>query len=470
MSSGTSCHQAGRSESSQSTAMHYTSPALRSNRPAGLLAVLRRCRLRSPIVAPAGAATWPSGNSPPTTVNGKVALLGFGPRLEVRQKIRPPLSPHRHGLPVALLRPSDPAEALAALTPRRPKVLKPEWREFIKVGAPEGQRSGKIQGLALAAVNAGWGYGDFYAVMTDPENRCGEKLRGHRDVLRYLERVWDNAMAFSIRRPAVKDREEALALVAKLRARADAWHWSGRDRDRRWGPTGQTDRQVLEGHFIIVERTGKIVHAASVRELAELTGLHADTVADAHRRLRHEGWLRLHQGASRWTTDAAVWRLTGPTATTVTADVLWRQSVPGGLVPLPSSDIHDQGASERVSGEGNMAHDVWSRKGLGQRAGSVYAMLDPTIPKTTASIAAHIGVGRAAVWKHLARLRAHGLATNDNKRGWLRGGADLDAVATKLGVAGHSEAKRQEHKRQRQRYTDFLEGGGHRSQKKEQHP
>ncbi len=46
----------------------------------------------------------------------RVHRLGFGSRLEVRPKIRPPLSPHRHGLPVALLRPDDPAEALAALT------------------------------------------------------------------------------------------------------------------------------------------------------------------------------------------------------------------------------------------------------------------------------------------------------------------------------------------------------------------
>ncbi len=123
-----------------------------------------------------------------------------------------------------------------------------------------------------------------------------------------------------------------------------------------------------------------------------------------------------------------------------------------------------------MSGEGSMVHDVWSRKGLGKRAGGVYAMLDPTIPRTTASLAADLGVGRAAVWKHLARLRAHGLAVEDTKGGWLRGGADLDAVAVKLGVAGHREAKRQEHERQREQYTDYLERGGHRGRKKGSRP
>jgi hypothetical protein len=63
--------------------------------------------------------------------------------IDVRQghnRIRPPLSPHRNGLPVRLLTPEDPQQALAALAPERraaggdgrpPRPLPPEMAAHI---------------------------------------------------------------------------------------------------------------------------------------------------------------------------------------------------------------------------------------------------------------------------------------------------------------------------------------------------
>jgi hypothetical protein len=213
-----------------------------------------------------------------------VNRLGHRPHLEVRPFIRPPLSPHRRGLPVALLDPEDPAEALAALTPTRPKDLSPEWMEFLHHGAPVGQRSTKIQGCALAAVNAGWTFGDYYWAMVDPANRGGEKIQGRRDAERYLERAWENAVARAKRNPPVQDRSEAIALIARMQRRVETWPWPKR--------AGETYRRVFGAYVTIAERTGKLVFAAGVREVADLAGVSVRAVVDAKKWLQREGWLR----------------------------------------------------------------------------------------------------------------------------------------------------------------------------------
>lgn len=57
-------------------------------------------------------------------------------RLDVRQTIRPPLAPHRLGLPVSLRSPADPAAALAALAPhhRAARPLAPKWMDLLRTG------------------------------------------------------------------------------------------------------------------------------------------------------------------------------------------------------------------------------------------------------------------------------------------------------------------------------------------------
>jgi hypothetical protein len=81
--------------------------------------------------------------------------------LQIRSSMRPPLAPHRQGLPVSLLDPEDPAEALAALTPTKgdPRPL-PRWAQkmmsagIFKPRYPS--RSEMILGLAASAKNSDW--------------------------------------------------------------------------------------------------------------------------------------------------------------------------------------------------------------------------------------------------------------------------------------------------------------------------
>jgi hypothetical protein len=87
--------------------------------------------------------------------------------LDVRQAIRPPLSPHRLGLAPRLISPADPKEALSALQPpypRRRRDLSPRMQELLEGGHVRGayrSRSEPIMALALAAVNARWTFNEF---------------------------------------------------------------------------------------------------------------------------------------------------------------------------------------------------------------------------------------------------------------------------------------------------------------------
>jgi hypothetical protein len=401
--------------------------------------------------------------------------LGHGRDLEVRPTIRPPLSPHRLGLPVALLSPEDPAEAIAALTPPRPKPLAPMWMDFLRHGAPEGQRSEKIQGLALAAVNAGWTFGQFYCAMMAPANRGGEKVQVRHDAERYLEHAWESAETLAKRKPAVQDRPEALAVIARIRRRVATWPWPTR--------AGETYRRVLVAYLIIAQRAGKLVFAASVREVAARAGVGIHAVVKATKWLRSEGWLRLQRGYLHGTTDAAIWRARFPSGAALTLEQLRRHTLrglpgdtqyqggrlesvsgrPQGTESVPGEPQRDaqENETESVPGTG-ASHDLWRPGGLGARAGSIYRMLDATTPISAKELALRIGCRPQAVRRQLVpKLGRYGLAVQDVQGiGWCRGDADLDAVAAELGVAGKGAAQRDEHIIQRIQFKQRLDEGG----------
>jgi hypothetical protein len=409
----------------------------------------------------------------------RVSQLGHGTQLEVRPTIRPPLSPHRLGLRVALHSPEDPAEAIAALTPQRPKALAAQWMDFLRHGAPVGERSEKIQGFALAAVNAGWAFGDFYRAMM--ANRGGEKVQGRRDAERYLERSWESAVRLAKRKPPVQDRPETIALIARMRSRVETWPWPKL--------AGETYRRVLVGYLTIAERTGKLVFAASVRTVADLAEVSIGVSLKATRWLQHEGWLRPHQGYQRGTADAAIWRVQFPSGADLTVEQLRRHAL-AGLLGL-SVNTHYQGVrlrtvhgtpqrdgqeneetesvhgtpqgavreTQRVTGTGT-EHDLWRAGGLGARAGGIYRLLDAATPISAKTLALRIGCRPQAVRRQLVgKLGRHGLAVK-TPAGWLRGDADLDAVATELGVAGKGAAQRDEHRTQSIQFKKRLDEGG----------
>jgi hypothetical protein len=357
----------------------------------------------------------------------------------------------------------------------------------------------------LAAVNAGWTVGQFYQELMNPAHRGGAKIQNRPDAERYLERCWESAEELAQRRPPVQDRPATLALIARMRRRVETWPWPMR--------AGETYRRVLTAYLTVAERSGKLVFAASIREVADLAQVSIRAVEDATKWLQHEGWLRLHKGYQRGTTDAASWRVKFRPGAELSAEQVRRLTLAGLRGPsrnnqyqgvrlgtvtgTPQRDAQENAetgtgvvsrlgaesrkrrglpavllATESVTGtpQGDVRatesvtatpHDLWRAEGLGARAGGLYRLLNATTPIAAKELALMIGCRPQAVRRQLVgKLGRHGLAVQDLEHiGWLRGDGDLDVVATELGVAGKGAAQREEHQRQRVTFRDRLAGG-----------
>jgi len=79
-----------------------------------------------------------------------------------------------------------------------------------------------------------------------------------------------------------KHRPAALRIVVRLRALLE-----------KFGPgrAAATDRALMTAYLDVASRLRKSRYDASVRELAELSGLTVASVSRANRRLRRDGWL-----------------------------------------------------------------------------------------------------------------------------------------------------------------------------------
>ena len=336
--------------------------------------------------------------------------------------------------------PPDGARPTAS-TPGRPwRSLSPKMERLLRKGQPEGLRSEAIQSVALAAVDRGWTEGQFFAALMDPQNMLGAKvrdLRGLRAKRRYVSLSWNKALSYAGAKPAVADRAEVLAEIARLYQAIQQEDWPG--------VAGTTDRRVLEAHLVIMERAGKLHHGASVREVAEIAGRRAETVSASHKRLRHQGW-QVAVGPYRiGTTQARTWRVQVPPDSR-------RRSRKVTTIPLSPAG----GVRETVPFLLHRPlHDVFrGRRGLGLGAALAYDRLDTVQPVRIAAL----GGDRSTWSRRLCRLEDHRLAAR-SPRGWLRGTADLDEVAKALGVAGAAAKQRARHARDREAFREHHDAG-----------
>jgi DNA-binding transcriptional ArsR family regulator len=105
--------------------------------------------------------------------------------------------------------------------------------------------------------------------------------------------------------------------------------------------------------------------------------------------------------------------------------------------------------------------DLWRRGGLGPKAGAIYAAL----PRSVDDLSRLLGIRERTVRRYLKLLKSHGLALKGEDAVWRQGPADLDVVAMTIGAAGLGPAQRKEHERQRERFDDLVDRGGHRGRK-----
>lgn len=380
-------------------------------------------------------------------LGARARAAGLDVRTGKGGRIRPPLSPHRLGLPVALVSPAAPAEAAAALAPRAAVVataparqLSPRMYRLLVDGDVDGNystRSELVQAIVTGAVASGWSERRILAVLTNPANRGAAKVvnlaqrKGERTAQRYVRLAVRNARAWLASRPAARAVDVDHQADA-LEAEADDETWPRQ--------SGGSERRCLDALLDVARRVGSLEFSLSDRDGAELAGITRPTWARAMRRLAAKGWVtRLVVG---WGIEASTWRLREPRA---------------GCYHLPSRPPAPPGCE--ASGNNLRAHhDAWRFRGLGASGWQVYRALNDGRAQSVADVVTSTGLHRQTVRRRLAALVGAGLADESVDGRYLRKWRDLDDVAVELGplVAGVGARQRERHELEREWYRRHL--------------
>lgn len=322
-------------------------------------------------------------------------------------------------------------------------------------------RSAVAAAVALGAVAAGWSREDYAAALRSVAHVPGSagewaerparraRRRSPADQDRRIATTWRRAVERWHAHPPAVDRPSLGLELAEIRHAMDLHPgmWGGQ--------AGMGNRAVMEALLGIAERAGRLDPTASIRQIAEHTTVTDSTVDRAIDRLVELGWVRINAGAG--------FVLAGEEAPDGgrSGRALARQlhllipaALPAGVDP---DTLADPATGElpalRPTSVG--VHDVFTWRGLGGVAGTLYARLDPRQPAAVGLLAARSGFARGTVRTHLRRLAEHGLAVA-GPQGWTRGAGDLDQVAAELGVAGTLAQREERHAIQRLRYTAYM--------------
>jgi DNA-binding IscR family transcriptional regulator len=404
---------------------------------------------------------------------------------------RPPLSPHRDGTSsrvlagdiASLLAPSTTTADLdaltALLTDRIPAIRAADSAPSGPVDTRhQAHRPLSASGTAhmatiggggnpswtgfmclLAAANAGWTLTDVqHAARTAPgmehyrtknTGRGTRKARTTQEATERLERQWAKAQQYAaVQRPLPRREPQDLTELQAIVADVDAILTSFRVTPGRWGRSeaDASRRSILTALTYLTLQTGKRTIAASIRDLALMTGLGRTTAADALRVLSEAGFITRVSHTDGG--NAAEWRVT------------WRLSTGEG--PIRSQPLDNPAAPAELFAHRaelvsvleleltDQRHDLFTRNGLGHLAGRLYATLGQHSALTVDSAARLLGVSARHIATILSRLRRHRLVKSHDK-GWARAVRDLrDAAARTVGVLGYlrDRARRYEAERE----------------------
>lgn len=300
-------------------------------------------------------------------------------------------------------------------------------RLFVRQGVvpPRKTRSDMIQSVADSAVNRGWTREEFHEVMLRRSNKGTAKifeildLRGAEAARAYLDRSWDKASLFVQRNPPVSNREQVRQQIRFMRSAVSRFPWSAL--------TGPIDLAVLSVHLDIAEKLGSLRYAASLRRIAEVAGVNRDTVGRSHGRLARF-LARLPRKGSLTTR----WKL--------------KSAVTQDSINL-SSKCENYCPDQRIQPD----HDIWHQRALGKGCWRTWTTLGVNDGITISDLARQLSTKPRTITERLKRLQRSGMASC-SRRCWYRIERDLDAVAAELGTLGKLEARKRQHKAERERY------------------
>ena len=223
-------------------------------------------------------------------------------------RIRPILAPHRLGLPVKLVTPHDPEDAIKFLTPTRRSgrgVLPKHIQTLLTHGDLSesyphrdggSDRSRMMNAIILSAIQHDFDKEVLFYLLRDRNNAGGARLQCTRggeeisevDAREDFAKSWTSAERWIRDNPAQADQTRSITNNSEIKRIEDAARANIR------GRTSATDLNVI---LAFVEKAYE-VHSLrvgfSIRDLAEKTGISSHrTVKASQRRLRAAGWLKL---------------------------------------------------------------------------------------------------------------------------------------------------------------------------------
>lgn len=302
------------------------------------------------------------------------------------------------------------------------------WREVVRIAnglVSAGYPAGAAEEALLQDTSGGARF-----IHIDSKGRP----RSASESLRMARKAVSKAVRWQANSDPVRDRAEACLVLHEIRLAAEAC-------PRRWtSRAGASDRAVLLAAVSLAESLGRLEFDASLRGLADRAHVSVGTARQATRRLQE--WLRRVERGSG--TAASRWRLVKP------------RDIPTG----PEEATTEVGGAD-LSGRDDAyarSHDVFcgAPGGLGKSTLRVYEALGQE-PVPSAALGPRLGIRQRTVNHHLRRLATVGLAVG-RLDGWVRGSAELNAVAEALGIAGHGARQAERHRLHTQLRRDWIEG------------
>lgn len=312
-----------------------------------------------------------------------------------RRDIRPPLAPHRHGLPVSLVAPCSVDAALAWLRAsgeQSDRLTGRTWRR-LREGDPRGRyATGSELEMAILTgmANKGWPFQRALRALLDPRNKGGAKSqgiareKGEKAAKDYVAWNFAKAENYVGNRPAFADRKGVVAALCSQRMRVEDSIWSG--------AAGQKKQQVMLALIDMAVEYGSVYVHPGLRRLSEVVGLAENTVNDVLKVLVKEGWLRKYPAPKGKQTTYKVNTNKRPTE--------W-----SSLEALPTSP---RGGCERSASELDPNHDAFQHgAGLGLPGYTLLSYLRE--PRTISEMVANTGLPKTSVIRLFKVMKASGL-------------------------------------------------------------
>ena len=279
-------------------------------------------------------------------------------------------------------------------------------------------RSEAEQSLITSLINAGHSFDSILGLFL--KYPCAGKFaeihtKSERNAIRWLRLSYDKAYQWA------NSHESKARIIAKGAIEwAESTPWPGR--------TGMYDRVVFIAHARIAHQAGRLIYAASCRDLAELAGVSFPAASKASQRLREMCLLTLE--------DEAVAECAN----------VFRLNIDGQTFTLPHKE-------ELRECKGLSNHDVFRWGGLGKSAVEVYEELIIK-PATDKELAECTGRHLKTVKRALKRMTGMidsgtgeiiDMVYKENGL-WHACTVDLDHIAWVLGTAGISKKQREKHR------------------------